>query len=229
MPTSTDASQTASLRLWDLPIRLFHWTLVVLIALSWWSVEQARMDLHLWSGYALLTLLVFRLLWGIFGSSTARFGQFVTGPRRVLTYLGGLARRSSTPTPGHNPAGGWVVMIMLLALLVQVGTGLFANDDIFTEGPLVHWVDKDLSGTLTGLHEDHFNLLLALIGLHIGAIVFYRLVKREDLARAMVTGRRPWPADRTPPPLYFAPWWLAALSLAGAAGGVWALLGGWGR
>ena len=174
-------------RVWDLPTRLFHWTLVALIAFSWWSAEYKYLDLHIWSGIAVLTLIVFRLLWGLFGSSTARFVNFVRGPGQVRAYLADM--KGWRPL-GHSPLGALSVVAMLGAIAVQVALGLFsADDDGLFAGPLANLVSLDLSDTLTGLHELWFNIILGLVGLHIAAILFYRMVLGKKLIKPMITGR----------------------------------------
>lgn len=180
---------------WDLPVRLFHWSIVLLIASSWWSSETGADRIHFWSGYTLLFLLLFRILWGFAGSSTARFGAFVRGPSTVLAYLRGGQFREA----GHNPLGGLSVVAMLLAMLVQLSTGLIqVDDDDFVEGPLSGLVSYDTALLAHDVHEVSFNILLALIALHLLAIGYYQLVKRRSLVRAMVTGRAELP-DGVPP------------------------------
>lgn len=182
---------------WDLPVRLFHWALVVLCGFSWWSAEAGGLTLqyHMWSGYALLTLVLFRLLWGFVGSEPARFSNFVHGPRRVL----GSVRELLGPRPlalaGHNPLGGWMVLLLLLALLLQTVTGLFANDDLFNEGPLYRHVGKDLSDWLTGIHHLNFTALLVLVAVHVLAIVWHRFRKGEHLVASMLHGRKSVPGN----------------------------------
>ena len=193
MPKSTDPVLTegsppvVKQPVWDLPIRVFHWLLVALIAFSWWSAKNDQIDWHIWSGIAILTLLVFRLLWGLVGSSTARFANFVKGPRAVLGYL-----RDSFGwrVAGHTPLGALSVVALLGAIAVQVGLGLIASDeDGLNQGPLAHLVTPDVSEAARDLHEDFFNVLLALIALHVVAVLFYRLVLGKKLAGAMITGR----------------------------------------
>src|SRR5688572_8103704 len=159
---------------WDLPIRLFHWLLAALIGFSWWSVKNGQPDWHIWSGFAILTLLVFRLLWGLFGSSTARFANFVRGPAVVRDYL----RDNSTwRFAGHSPLGALSVVALLAAVAVQVGLGLVSVDeDGLNEGPLAQLVSLETSEAARDLHESFFNILLALIVVHVAAIVFYRLL-----------------------------------------------------
>lgn len=179
-------------RIWDLPVRLFHWLLVALIAFSWWSGENHDMERHRQSGYAILFLLLFRLYWGLAGSRTARFAQFVRGPSTVLAYVRTLSSPAARPAGGHNPLGGWSVVAMLGVLLAMVVAGLFAVDiDGLESGPLADWISFDQGRAAAGLHEAIFNLILALVALHIAAIAFYRLVKRQNLVRPMITGTLP--------------------------------------
>jgi cytochrome b len=174
-------------RVWDLPIRLFHWLLTGLIGFSWWSGKNDRIEWHIWSGIAILTLLVFRLLWGFFGSSTARFANFVSGPRTVLNYL---RNSGSWRVAGHTPLGALSVIALLAAIAVQVSLGLVSVDeDGLNEGPLAYLVSLDLSEEARDLHEDFFNVLLALIGLHIAAVLFYRLAMGKKLTGPMISGR----------------------------------------
>lgn len=210
---------------WDLPQRLFHWTLAVLVVFSWLSAEAGGtwLQYHFWSGYAVCTLVLFRVLWGLVGSRHARFSDFVRGPAAVIETLRKLPGRESLPYAGHNPVGGWMVLALLAGLLFQFGTGLFANDDIMNEGPLVRHVSGDVSDFLTEVHEINFGLLATLIGLHVAAIAWHRLRKGENLARAMITGRKSMAglAQGIRP----APWWLALLALAVAAATVRVIIG----
>ncbi|MFZ5538939.1 MAG: cytochrome b/b6 domain-containing protein [Pseudomonadota bacterium] len=179
----------APVRIWDLPTRLFHWSLALLVV---FSVTTAKiggnwMDWHMRSGYAVLALLVFRLLWGFAGARSALFAQFVRGPRAVLAYL--RAPRGAGERPaGHNPLGGWSVLALLAALLVQASTGLFANDEIATEGPLSKLVSGATSSVMTRIHRLNQNAIYALVALHLAAIAYYFFAKRENLVVPMVTG-----------------------------------------
>jgi len=181
--------------IWDWPVRICHWSFVLLIPLAWWTAEEHMFDWHLRIGLVLLLLLVFRLIWGLVGSSTARFATFLRGPRAALAYL----RGQPTGRIGHNPLGGWSVAALLAVMLLQLGLGLFATDDDgLASGPLNHLVDYDTADRITDLHAANFNILLALIGLHLAAILFYALVKRDDLVRPMLTGRGKAPAGAEP-------------------------------
>ncbi len=186
-------------RVWDLPVRLFHWVLVGLIAVSIYTGENGgfnEMDYHMLSGYAILALVLFRIGWGLLGTRHARFSDFVR-PTEVVPYLRSLVTdgkdASNTQYSGHNPLGGLSVIAILLVLATQAGTGLFANDDIFLEGPLTHLVDDDMSDQLTSIHHLSAKILYGLIGLHIAAIIFYELVKRQRLILAMITGKKTLP------------------------------------
>ena len=197
---------------WDLPTRLFHWLLVALIAFSWWSAEEEQLDLHFYSGYAVLTLLLFRLLWGIFGSSTARFASFVRGPKTVAQYL----RNPKGWRPiGHTPLGALSVLSLLLVLVAQVGTGLIqTDDDGLVEGPLAPLVSFDTAEAAHDVHEFTFDVLLVLIGLHVAAILFYRLFLGKELVGPMITGRAG--LDPKAEPMRPARWWAAFLCVAAA-------------
>lgn len=199
---------------WDLPSRLFHGLLVILVAVSFTTgtIGGNAMQYHEWSGFAILFLLVFRITWGFIGSRTSRFSDFVKGPAAVWRYAKALVRGNSECYLGHNPLGGWSVLAMLLALLLQAATGLFANDDIITTGPLYLWVSKPTSDWLTGVHRLNRYLVLVLAATHVSAVLFYLVVKRENLIMPMITGIKHWVRGDTPPPA--APTWLAAVIAA---------------
>lgn len=197
---------------WDLPVRLFHWLLAGLIGFSWWSVKFHHTDWHIWSGIAILTLLVFRLLWGVFGSSTARFTSFVRGPRAVREYLRG---DSSWRVAGHTPLGALSVVALLAAVAVQVGLGLISTDpDGLYEGPLARLVSLDTTDTARDIHEYWFYVVLALVVMHLAAILYYRLVRGQKLTKGMITGRLA--LDPGVEPMRPARWWVAVLCLAAA-------------
>lgn len=200
---------------WDLPTRLFHWLLAGLIAFSWWS-RHDHLDWHRMSGFAIAGLLVFRLWWGIAGSSTARFAGFLKGPAAVWAY----ARGGGHSGPGHNPLGGWSVAAMLLVLMVQVGLGLFTVDqDGFESGPLAKYVSFDLGRLAAQAHEIGFNILLGLIVLHLLAVGWYAF-RGRNLVGPMITGKARLEAE-TPPPLLAPAWrFLVGLALAGGTFGL---------
>ena len=209
-----------TVNVWDLPTRLFHWTLVVLMIIQWWSAENSdTMDWHLRGGYVVLTLVLFRLIWGFMGSDTARFSDFLRGPGAALAYVKALVRGETPLYLGHNPIGGWSIVALLTLLLIQAGTGLFANDDILIEGPLYGWVSKSASDWLTTVHKLNFNLLLLVIAVHISAVLFYLLVKRENLIHPMLSGRKHLSPERAGrAPRLVNPWLgLAVLLVASVA------------
>lgn len=182
------------IRVWDLPTRMFHWLLVTLVAVSFVTgkIGGAWMPYHIWSGCAILGLLVFRLAWGFVGGRHARFSAFVRAPGAVLRYTRTLLQPEAPRHLGHNPLGGWSVLAMLLALLVQAVTGLFANDDIFTEGPLYPWISKATSDWLTHIHKLNQGVVLLLAGVHVMAVLFYLIMKHKNLILPMFTGRKHW-------------------------------------
>jgi cytochrome b len=206
------------MKVWDLPVRLFHWAIVVLICLAWGTQEYNRMEWHVWIGYTILALLLFRIVWGFIGSDTARFTRFLRSPVAALRHLTQLYRREPDREIGHNAAGGWMVLLMLALIGVQAGTGLFANDDANTEGPLMHLVDKDRSDWLSHIHSVNFKLIEAAIVLHVLAVAGYAVLKRHNLVRPMLTGTKPMPVDTAPPRLVSPVW--AVLALVVAVGAV---------
>lgn len=173
----------------------------------------------------MLVLVLFRVIWGFAGSDTARFRDFIRGPGAALAYVKALLRGETPLYLGHNPMGGWSIVAMLVLLLIQAGTGLFANDDITTEGPLYGWVSKGTSDWLTTIHKFNFNLLLLVIAVHISAVLFYLFVKRENLIHPMLSGRKHLPADLAGPaaPRIVNPW-LGLVVLAVAIAVVWLLV-----
>jgi cytochrome b len=193
---------------WDLPVRIVHWLLAALIAFSWWSVSYHHTDWHIWSGIAILTLLIFRLLWGFLGSSTARFGTFVRGPRHILRYL-----RGEWSGIGHTPLGALSVVALFAAVAIQVGLGLVSQDpDGLYLGPLARLVSSDASDQARDFHEVWFYVVLGLIVLHVAAIVYYRVVRGKRLIKPMVTGKAA--VDAESEPMRPGKWWVALICLA---------------
>lgn len=218
-----ETTNVGSTRIWDLPLRLFHWLLVSLMAFSWWSGETHQMDWHRLSGYCILGLLLFRLWWGFTGSRTARFTQFVRGPGAVLAYARTLGHRSGHSADGHNPLGGWSVIAMLAAAAAMVTAGLFAVDvDGLESGPLADYVSFDAGRTAAGIHETVFNVILALVALHVAAIVFYLGFKRVNLVRPMITGERDRNTSETAADARWSPV-LALVGIVIAAAVAWAV------
>lgn len=178
-------------RIWDPALRAFHWTLAALVVANWLlgKFGPTDMTLHFWLGYAVIALLLFRLVWGFVGPSPARFAQFVRGPRAVLAYAREMIRPRPTHWPGHSPVGALAVLAMLAVLIGQVTTGLFADpDDYINVGPLASQVSSATSRAALRWHHRGADLILILVLLHWAAVLFYRLWKREDLVRPMITG-----------------------------------------
>jgi cytochrome b len=213
----------APVKLWDLPVRLVHWSFVALLPALWWTAENGKIETHIQLGMVMLILVLFRILWGLFGSSTARFAHFVRGPIGVGRYMRGLFGRDGEPIVGHNPLGVLSVVALILLLGAQVVFGLFASDtDGLYYGPLNSLVGYDAAEKLTEWHELGFNVILAVVVLHVAAIAFYFAVKRDNLVGPMITGRKRYAAPVPAPQI--APWWRGVLCLVIAwaiAGWVW--------
>jgi cytochrome b len=177
---------------WDLPVRIFHWLLVLLVIsqITTASIGGNAMQLHALGGYSILALVLFRVLWGFLGGTHARFRDFVHGPAAVFRYSRLLLKGPHLEHGGHNPLGGWSVLAMLAALLLQAATGLFANDDVMMEGPLVKHVSGRASEIATAIHDVNAAVLLALVAIHVAAVLFYLLARKENLIAPMITGRK---------------------------------------
>ncbi|MDD9877162.1 MAG: cytochrome b/b6 domain-containing protein [Magnetovibrio sp.] len=175
---------------WDLAVRLFHWVLATLVLTSIVTGKTGDMEIHMLSGFSILALVIFRLVWGVVGGRHARFRDFVRGPMAVIAYVKTHLKGDIPRYRGHNPGGGWAVLAMLGLLALQAGTGLFANDDILTEGPLMKFIEKGTSDYVTWIHFLSSNALIAVVVLHVAAISFYAW-KGENLVRPMLTGRKP--------------------------------------
>ncbi|MEK6663745.1 MAG: cytochrome b/b6 domain-containing protein [Pseudomonadota bacterium] len=226
MDTQTSLG-TKIIRVWDWPIRIFHWSVAALFFISWISAEIGgnAMQYHLWSGYSVLGLVLFRVLWGWVGSETARFTHFIRGPGAVLAYARAWFKPDYRAALGHNPLGGWSVAALLFALAVQTLTGLFSNDDIANEGPLYHLVSKATSDSISRVHEGTFNVLLTLVALHIVAIVLYRVKHGENLVKPMLTGEKEV-NENVPEPRQSSGWraLVLAMVVAGLVYGVVSML-----
>ena len=187
---------------WDLPLRMFHWLLVLCIAGSYATAEAGFnwTKFHFWIGYFTLGLVTFRIIWGFVGPRHARFSNFVAGPSRLLAYLRTLLKRDSLPTIGHNALGGMVVVLMLLMVGAQAITGLFLidNTEVWT-APYYPAVSGDTAAALGKFHHLNFDVLFWVICLHVLAIIFYRVFKRQNLVLPMITGRKS--AHLVPPQL----------------------------
>lgn len=190
--------EAKSVRVWDWPTRAFHWLLVFCMISAWASHKFApalgdvTLKWHRWNGYAILVLLVFRLLWGVLGSSTSRFSHFIRGPfftlRYALDFVGGKKR----PFLGHNPLGTVMIVVLLIAVLMQGLLGLFTLEhNEIVAGPLKRLISDEMTELVSKWHVRGFNILLVFIALHISANIAYALIAREPMIRAMVSGKKP--------------------------------------
>jgi cytochrome b len=180
-----------TVRVWDLPTRLFHWALVVCVTLAVISAHIGgnAMVWHFRFGYAVFTLLLFRLIWGVVGGYWSRFVNFIRGPVTVWRYLRGVAPESAKHEVGHNPLGALSVVGLLGLLAIQVATGLVADDEISNTGPLIQYVASETSLVLTRFHKDVGQwLIVAMVALHVAAILFYWIKKKHNLVLPMLTG-----------------------------------------
>jgi len=180
---------------WDAPTRLFHWLVVLLVVAEYATWRLNWMDWHARAGETLLGLLFFRLLWGHFGSDTARFSTFVASPRAGLRYLASFFRREPDNQVGHNPAGGWMVLLLLGLLLAETISGLYVANDVADVGPLTELVSAPIADAITALHQFLWDALLAAVSLHILAILVYALAKGQNLLGPMLTGKKRLPAS----------------------------------
>jgi len=215
-PESSAPSPVAAgerpVRVWDFPTRAFHWLTVVLVAGAWLTHRLNWIDLHVRLGETLLALLLFRVLWGCFGSETARFRSFVASPANACRHLRHVLRRESDTQVGHNAAGGWMVLLLLALLLVETLSGIYVYNEVDDEGPLSAIVPAPVANAISWLHSFGWDLLFAAVVLHVCAIAVYAIAKRHNLIGPMLTGRKRLPASVRPPSR--APLWLAALLLA---------------
>ncbi len=196
MPTPPPAAARAT-RVWDLPTRVFHWVLAITIVASVATAKigGAATAWHLRCGYLVFALIVFRLAWGLVGGRWSRFASFIYGPGTVLRYLRGQSRPDEHAEVGHNPLGSFSVFALIGLLAVQVGTGLVADDEIATTGPLNRFVSNATGLAATAWHKGAGQwILIALVALHIAAILYYLLRKQQNLVRPMLSGDKLLPA-----------------------------------
>ncbi|MGH7060087.1 MAG: cytochrome b/b6 domain-containing protein [Stellaceae bacterium] len=180
---------------WDLPTRLFHWSVVVLVAAAYATWRVNWMVWHAWLGDALLALVLWRLIWGLCGSDSARFSRFLATPAAAARHLAHLFRREPDRHPGHNPAGGWMVVLPLTLLLTQTLSGIYVDNDVADVGPMTQMMPARFDFAVTRVHALAWDALLAAIAAHLLAIVFYAAVKRHNLLPPMITGRKSLPDD----------------------------------
>lgn len=197
--------------IWDGWVRLVHWLIVLLFAVSWYT-HGGNLEWHRYAGYGLLTLVLFRIYWGFAGSTTARFSHFVTGPAATIRYARTLLRRTSVTRVGHNPLGAIAIVLLLALLLTQCLIGLFVTDiDGLESGSLSAWVSFDTGRLLSEWHGRIFKALQALVAIHVVAILFYLIVRRDNLIGPMLTGRKHL-VERVEP-LRLGRWWHGAAAL----------------
>lgn len=212
--------------IWDLPTRLFHWLLAICFAGAWISheMEVEGFQIHTFFGYSIMTLVLWRLGWGLIGTRYARFSSFVRGPRAVFRYLGGAGQQSQGTEVGHSPSGGWAILAMLGLLLAQAGSGLGNGGELLMEGPWYGALSDTYRDVAHEIHEIGFNLLLGLVALHLAAILFYRVRHGRKLVSAMLTGK----ADTGPGARGIRSHgiWRALVLLALCAAAVWSLVNG---
>lgn len=216
------SEKTVPVKVWDGWVRLFHWAAVACVTVSYVSAKAEAWELHYLSGYTLLTLLIFRIAWGLVGSENARFAAFLRSPLAALRELARFGRAEPDAATTHNPAGGWMVVLLLLLMAAQAVSGLFTNHDVgFTysqHGPLANAVSEATSERMSALHVTLINVLLLAVLVHVAAVLAYRLVKRQNLVLPMVTGVKHLPDARARAPRHAHP--LLAVALLGAAAGV---------
>jgi len=184
---------TSMTRVWDLPTRIFHWSLASLFVFMILSAEvfDNMIEWHMRAGYCVIALLVFRILWGFFGSHFSRFKQFVKNPIVASRYALGIFSGKATHELGHNPAGAWMVVVLILGLLLQALSGLFISDDIFWEAPFYGVLSDDLTSLAGQIHDTLQSVLIWLVGIHVAAVLWHRFRYRDPLIGAMIHGKKP--------------------------------------
>jgi cytochrome b len=182
------------IRVWDAPTRLFHWLTAALVVVAYVTWRLNWMDWHAKAGDAVLTLVLFRLLWGFFGSDTARFSSFLAPPRAAVRYLTHALHREPDRAVGHNPAGGWMVLVLLALLFGETLTGLYVDNDVANDGPFTALTPAPVANAIATLHVLFWDLLLAAIALHILAILLYAAAKGQNLVSPMIRGWKTLPA-----------------------------------
>ncbi len=201
---------TLPIRVWDLPVRLVHWSLVLLVVSLFVTGKLGGnwLEWHRRAGFSVIGLVIFRVIWGFVGSYHARFANFLRGPQSVITYSKAMIGSNAPKYVGHNPLGALSALTMLIVLLMQAVLGLFSNDDIMLEGPYARFISKELSDQLTAFHKINADLILILVGMHLVAIAFAFFYKKENLVVAMVSGNK-WMAEKETVENGKPPAWLA--------------------
>lgn len=204
---------------WGIPIRLFHWVLLGLVGVSFYTGKFGdfdSIDNHMLAGYGIIVLVLFRILFGFFGKGHVRFTEFVKGPSTIFAYF-----KSPKPSEGHNPLGALGIIALLLSLAVQTGTGLFTTDEIFVDGPLYHLVSSETSSVLSQIHNINQWILLGLIGLHVSAVIFHELWLKERIVLPMIHGKKLTSDSATDQSHQF---FLALICITVAAAATWYLV-----
>jgi len=184
---------------WDAPTRLFHWLVTALVAAAYATWRLNWMFWHERIGDVLLTLLLFRVLWGVFGSETARFSRFLASPRAAVQYLMRGQLNEPARRAGHNPAGGWMVLVLLFLLSGETLSGLYVANDIVDVGPFTDIAPASVANTIAALHTIFWDVLLAAIALHLLAILVYAMALRQNLLVPMITGTKLLPQSVAAP------------------------------
>ena len=207
------APSTFKVQVWELPLRIFHWLLAVGVVVMLLSANFERFDVHITTGKLLVILLLWRIVWGFIGGSNARFSSLIFRPREYIDYILTLKHRTPGYTTAHSPIGSLAVIAILVALIVQIITGLVATDvDGLIEGPFAYYVSYELSRLATEFHHAHINWVITLLILHLAASAFYYLYKKENLVLPMIRGSRDIPEDRQYSAPVFAPLWKALVA-----------------
>jgi cytochrome b len=175
---------------WDLPLRVFHWLFVATIFGSWFTIEQGYIENHMLLGYFALSLVIFRILWGFFGTKHSKFIEFIPTPKKLINYILAVKQGKSPYVPGHNPLGSLMVIVMILLVCLQAISGLFIDDDIFSSGPYYGALGSSVGNIMSFIHHNFFDFMLIAIGFHIFAIAFYWKVKKQNLVLPMITGKK---------------------------------------
>ncbi len=198
-PASLQTTSEHKILVWDISTRLFHWLTAALVLAAYLTWRLDWMDWHANIGDALLAWVIFRLLWGFFGSDTTRFASFVAWPRAALQHLAHAFRREPDRQVGHNPAGGLMVVILIALLLGEALSGLYVNNDVADEGPLTEFVAAPVANAIAALHWIIWDALLAAVALHVLAILAYAVAKGQNLVTPMIIGKKTMPTDVTQP------------------------------
>ena len=204
------------IKVWDLPTRIFHWGMILLLVSLWWTADIGEMDWHQVLAYTLMILIIFRLIWGVIGSDTSRFSHFIKHPKTVLSYMKQTKHQGVYLSVGHNPLGGYMVIALIVLVSAQLMSGLFTSDDIFTEGPLYSLVSNEIGSLMTWLHKKVFYVMLGLAGIHVLAVIYHG-IKGDKLIVAMITGYKQVP-EKSQLKLRFRSVLMAMLLLAMIAG-----------